>query len=221
MLNSLFLDSVNIAIKSDIVPDAIESFIKSEPLPEWVQRIPFSSILATTGNIILDFKNKILYDKLTLFLLNINELEEAQKLKFEKKYLKDKKTKLAFYKDLFIVLEKLDEEKKAIYTANLFKSLIQEKISPNDFFRFSHIIASLYIEYLEEYFKPFLLSDYNSYIHPRPDLNIIFETHGLVERIVSNEKDSVTTGKLVQKIQTKYKISQFGLHFKKHCLSSK
>jgi hypothetical protein len=62
------------------------------------------------------------------------------------------------------------------------------------------------------------LGEYKSYIHPKPDLNIIFETHGLVERTISNERDAITKG---NKIQTKYKISQFGLLFKKHCIASK
>lgn len=221
MLDALLNDSISFVLKTEFVPDTIENIIKSNEVQNWVQLSPISSLIVTTGNALVDYRNKILINKLSVFLSGIKSLNEEQKLKFEKKYLKDEKTKSKFYRDLFITIEKLDEEKKSFYISNIFRALINEEISKEDFFRFSHIVTSLYIEYLEEYFKPFLLSDYNSFIHPRPDLNIIFENHGLVERITSNEKESVTTGKQIQKIQTKFKISQFGLYFKKHCISSK
>lgn len=216
MLDTLLHDSISFVLKTEFVPDTIENIIKSNEVQNWVQLSPISSIIVSTGNALVDYRNKILINKLSVFLSGIKSLNEEQKLKFEKKYLKDEKTKSKFYRDLFITIEKLDEEKKSFYISNIFRSLINEKISKEDFFRFSHVISSLYIEYLEEYFKPFLTGHYNSFIHQKPDLNIIFETHGLVERKITNEKNSITTGK---QIQSKYKISQFGLYFKSHCTS--
>ncbi|MCZ2487123.1 hypothetical protein [Aquirufa antheringensis] len=218
MFDGLLESSISFVLKTEIIPDTIENIIKSEQVQSWVKNAPISSLIISTGNTLVDYKNRILIDKLSIFLQGISELDEDKKIKFEKKYLADKKTKSKFYKDLFITLEKLDEEKKALFLSNLFSSLINDEISKEDFFRFSHIVSNLYIEYLDEFFKPFLLGEYKSYIHPKPDLNIIFETHGLVERTISNERDAITKG---NKIQTKYKISQFGLLFKKHCIASK
>lgn len=220
MLDALLNDSISFVLKTEFVPDTIENIIKSNEVQNWVQLSPISSLIVTTGNAIVDYRNKILINKLSVFLSGIKSLNEEQKLKFEKKYLKDEKTKSKFYRDLFITIEKLDEEKKSFYISNIFRSLINEEISKDDFFRFSHIISALYIEYLEEFLKPFQSGNYKTFIHRKPDLNIIFESHGLVERIITNEKDSLTIGKQIQKIQTKYKTTPFGQYFKKHCISS-
>lgn len=220
MFDSLLNDSILFVLNTEIVPDTVENIIKSDHIQEWVQNAPISSLIVSTGNLLVDYKNKILINKLSIFLQGIRDLNEEQKLNFEKKYLKDEKAKSKFYKDLFIIIEKSDEERKAVFLSNIFRSLINEKISKDDFFRFSHIVSNLYIEYLEEFFKPYLLGDYKSFINPKPDLNIIFESHGLVERIISNNKDSVTTGRQIQKIKSKYIVSPFGNYFKKHCLNS-
>jgi hypothetical protein len=221
MFDTLLNDAISIVLKTEIVPDTVENIIKFNGVPSWVQNTPISSLIVTTGNALVDYKNMLLVKRLTVFLLGVKGLDDAQRTKFEKTYLKDEKTKSKFYNDLFITIEKLDEERKSLFLSNIFRSLINEEISKEDFFRFSHIISALYIEYLDEFLKPFQSGNYKTFIHRKPDLNIIFESHGLVERTITTEKDSITIGKEIQKVKTKYKTTQFGLYFKKHCISSK
>lgn len=205
-----FTDSIRFLLESGISGECIEDYIDNQNVPDWLKNIPIATILNTTGNELYDLKIKVLEKKLTLFFIGILDLDNKLRKKFEKKYLNDEASKNRFYKDLFIVIDKLDEEIKSTYLSKLFKCLIEDKITIDTFFRYSHIINSIYKDYLKEFLNGHLSGDYtSSSTNLIPDLNIVFESHGLVQKInTDNTYPSISQN--ISKVQPTYQHTAFG-----------
>jgi len=67
MIDTIINDAISIVLKSEIIPDTFENIIKSNEVPIWVQNTPISSLIVTTGNILVDYKNMLLINKLDIF----------------------------------------------------------------------------------------------------------------------------------------------------------
>src|SRR5690606_20178951 len=83
--------------------------------------------------------------KLWKFLFQLNDVSQADRIKFLGKVEEDKTYRDELFERTLFIIERLDDEKKSEIIGRLFKNLILEKIKTVDYLRLSLIIDKTYL----------------------------------------------------------------------------
>jgi hypothetical protein len=83
--------------------------------------------------------------KLLKFLFQLNEVSQADRIKFLGRVEEDKTYRDELFEKTLFIIERLDDEMKSEIIGRLFKNLILEKIKTDEFFRISLIIDKTYL----------------------------------------------------------------------------
>lgn len=122
---------------TEIVIDAI---LDNEPL-KGIPLIGFTLGLFKIGKTVAA-RHQV--KKLWKFLFQLNEVSQADRIKFMEKIEKDNKSKNELFERTLFILGKLDDESKAEIIGRLFNNLALEKVKPANYLRLSLIIDKTY-----------------------------------------------------------------------------
>lgn len=128
--------SVIIDTTVSVVDAAVSLFI---PLSPFTIMKSFATAYSTIKE--QNFKKRLL-----LFLSQDQENTEADKEAFKAKLANESES---FFNTLFTIIDRLDDEKKAIVIGRLFKNLLKERITIKEFLKLSSIIDNTFIDSLE------------------------------------------------------------------------
>jgi hypothetical protein len=110
--------------------------------------------LTSVTNSYNSIKEELFYEKLKSFLGKAENVTERERDAFLRVLDKDKD---AFFKRLFVVIDRLDGTEKAEIIGNLFRAFIQGKMEATEFFELVSIIEIGYIKdvrfFIEKYSK--------------------------------------------------------------------
>jgi hypothetical protein len=122
-----------------------------------ISGVPFVGIGISLAKIYTSFNEKIFLDKLEAFLKASQTSPEERKC-FEISLNLDKEE---FYKKLWILIDRLDDNEKATIVGKIFKRAIEGKIKIDQFLEASDIVRKTYIGYLKS-----MLIEYQSGTNP-------------------------------------------------------
>lgn len=157
--------------------------------------------------------------KLFKFLFYLNEVSQADRIKFLGNFEDDKKSKSELFERTLFILERLDDERKAEIIGRLFKNLILEKIKAIDYLRLSLIVDRTYLTDLTyfdmRYNMNCRISKEEKYkFSVDNDTKFITEnltTSGLLtKKTVENKAMQILTDTKEKTYVTKYEISGIG-----------
>jgi len=140
-------------IGQDITEVALDSLLNDGALKD----IPIISTIVGTSKTIRAIRDYFLIRKIWSFLQGIKGIGKKEKSKFIKDMKGDKKHSREVGEKLIMLLDRLDDLSKPEMIAKLFKAHLKNKITLNDFFRFSSIIERVFINDLTGLLK--LLDD--------------------------------------------------------------
>ena len=140
-------------IGQDIAEIALDSLLQDGALKD----IPIISTIIGTSKTISAIRDYFLIRKIWSFLQGIKDVGDKEKSKFIKDMEGDKNHRREVGEKLIMLLDRLDDLSKPEMIAKLFKAHLKDKITLNEFFRFSSIIERVFINDLTGLLK--LLDD--------------------------------------------------------------
>ena len=148
------------------IDNSVEIFLNSPILKD----IPIIKSILAIKNTYYSIKERLFFNKLYYFLKEINCIPREDRIIFFQKN-SEKINKLE--EKIFFYIENMETSKKTIFLSNLFKNLILEKITLEEFNRFSFIINSLSLSDIDLFLKE------NSEVFTG-DLGFILNSKGIV-----------------------------------------
>jgi hypothetical protein len=119
----------------------VDNLINNETFKE----IPVIGTLLSFYKIGIGIREKFIIEKVYKFLFQLKDIPEKDKTNFLDKCERDKNFNSNITEKLLIILDRIDDSEKATIIGNLFKKLIEEKISLNDFLYLSNAIDKIHI----------------------------------------------------------------------------
>lgn len=119
----------------------IDSLIKDETIKE----IPIIGTLLSFYKIGISIREKFTIKKIYKFLFQVKNIPKEDKINFLQKCDDDKNFNANIAEKLLIILDRIDDFDKAAIIGNLFKKLIEEKMSLNDFLYLTNAIDKIHI----------------------------------------------------------------------------
>jgi hypothetical protein len=113
-------------------------------------QIPLLGVLVGSAKVAKGFRERWLIEKIVMFLANLKEISEEEKIKFKEKIDSDPKYKKRVADTLMTVLDNLDDIDKAEMLAKTFTCFLQAKIEFADFRRICYAINTAYADDLKE-----------------------------------------------------------------------
>ncbi|WP_301929417.1 DUF2013 domain-containing protein [Ferruginibacter sp.] len=128
-------------ISTEILEAGIDQLIENELLKD----IPILGIGYKTYNLAKKITEHFLIKKILKFLFHLKDISQDKREKFIKELEKKKQSKTVSEK-LLIALNRLDDLNKADIIGKLFKALIENDITQEEFFRLSSYVDHAYID---------------------------------------------------------------------------
>lgn len=147
MNKNLFTNELKDVIQDfgEITIDNSFEFFSEVPI---LKEIPILKTVLALKNTYIFIRERLFFNKLYYFLKEIDSIPQKDRIIFFKKNSKkiDKlEEKIIFY------LENMETSEKVPFLSNLFKNLISEKITLEEFNRFSYILNSLSYSDIESF----------------------------------------------------------------------
>lgn len=118
--------------------------IKNAALDDAIGFVPFGNTLVTLVKGVCDIPSMIFWSKMELYLNGISELSFEDRQKFSEKFANEE------YKDfitrMIMLVDKIDDNRKAEIHANLTRALMQELLDIDTFFRLESIVNNIVYE---------------------------------------------------------------------------
>lgn len=209
-------------VKTIVSEDLIENFgsisealLDSEIADGVIQNIPFFDILYKTGKIALSVKDKIFEKKLLYFLLELKDIPTDKRNNFIKE-LEEKSGQRAG-ETLLMLIERLDNVRKAKIIANLLKAKINNDINIEKFLRLSSIVDRGFLNDLEK--LSLFKSPEGTYIE---DVSESLHSLGLLYIFISEFVDTIDQNSpTFNNSGNNFKITNTGLDLLKYGLLNK
>lgn len=130
----------------DILKEASELAIDSALQDGFVKDLPLIGSLVSFYKLGKGIKEVFEVRKLSTFLLNLQSVTEEEKMNFDKRISEDLNGSNEFYARLLLIIQSLDEVRKAEILSNFFRLYMYNIITKSDFFRFTNIVSKAYLE---------------------------------------------------------------------------
>lgn len=140
--NSLQNDITALTLKKSIL-DEINT-LKSTALDDTIGLIPYGNTLVSLVKSCCDIHSMIFWSKMECFLKGITVIPYEERQKFSKKFANENYKE--FVKRLILLVDKIDDDRKAVIMSNLTRALMQELIDINTFFRLQNIVTNIVFE---------------------------------------------------------------------------
>lgn len=131
-----------IGLVKDYAEIALDSILKDGMLKE----IPIFGTLVSIYKIGSSLRDRHNFKKIAIFLNGLKDIPEVERQAFLSKLHEEDKYRESIFEKILLLLERLDESRKAEFVGNLFKLYIMEVIDKNKFLRLSGIVerAAIY-----------------------------------------------------------------------------
>ena len=140
--NSLQNDITALTLKNSIL-DEINT-LKSTALDDTIGLIPYGNTLVSLVKSCCDIPSMIFWSKMECFLKGIAVIPYEERQKFSEKFANENYKE--FVKRLILLVDKIDDDRKAVIMSNLTRALMQELIDINTFFRLQNIVTNIVFE---------------------------------------------------------------------------
>ena len=139
--DSIFKEEHTLNLFTDVTDFSLKQLLNS-PLNE----VPIIKYIMSIAKVGISIKDGFLIKKMVAFLNESNKIGDDVKEKFKNKIENDAKFSKTIGENLIVILDRYDHLTKAQILAKLFKALIDEKLSHNNFLRLSVSIERTFIE---------------------------------------------------------------------------
>src|SRR5690606_4404137 len=133
----------------DLGETAIDTILEDGILRD----IPFLGTIFGLTKATMSIQDKLFVKKILTFLLQLKDTDLEQRRKQIEKIDRDSKYKIKVGEKLLYIIDKCEDNEKAVYLGKLFQCYIEEKLSYEDFLRASKCIELTFLYDLKRFIK--------------------------------------------------------------------
>ena len=183
------IESVSVNAAIDTVSEVAELALDAALDEEILKGIPVFGWIARGARVVLDVRDRILLKKIALFLKQLNQIDEKQRLAFVNRVLRNDTEKRKFGEKLILLLDRQESFEKSHFLGSIFAAYLRGKIERWEFDGIAAGIDTASIMDLND-----LLSGYRKYFGNEGEFNLML--HGTLQRLVPAGFSSIRFGKM-------------------------
>lgn len=150
-ISDSLVNSIFSASSSEVLMDISEAILDSHMDDSLLKEIPIIGTIYNFSKTVSSISDKLFLKKILRFLMGLNDIPEADIRSFRNKLNDDANFKKKVGDKLLFIIDRCEDDEKAIIISKIFSAYITKKIDYDDFLKLAKAIESLSIVELNHF----------------------------------------------------------------------